>query len=310
MNCPLKFAGLIQVLLLFAVVNFAQARTDYPLKLNSKNTARQITLIGQLDSHSVEQGETFLDIARKYDLGISELTALYPKQDPWLLNPGSKVQIPTLWIVPSSKRRSIVINIPEMRLYHFHPKAGTVSTYPVTVGEADTPTPIGTFNIIDREIDPDWNIPKSLQHKYTEKIIQAGDDNPLGKYWLGLSCHGYGIHGTNNAWSVGRILSNGCIRLYPEDIEKIFPEVQKGTVVEIVYEPVKFGFRQRLIFLEVHDDPYGLIEDMEVHVRDMARKLNIERWVDWQTIYALMKEKNGVPVFVGILPNADDDASR
>ncbi|OPY08225.1 MAG: putative L,D-transpeptidase ErfK/SrfK precursor [Syntrophus sp. PtaB.Bin001] len=298
----MRVNGFIQVLLLFAAVNFAQARTDYPVTFNSKNPARQLTLIGQFYNHTVKPEETLLDIARRYNLGISELTAFYPEEDPWLLEAGTRMRIPGLWIVPQSKHRSIVINIPEMRLYFFHPKKSTVSTHPITVGEADTPTPIGTFRIIEREVDPEWNIPSKLQYKYNKKIIQAGDDNPLGKYWLGLSRRGYGIHGTNNAWSVGRVLSNGCIRLYPEDIEKIFPSVRVGTVVEIIYEPVKFGFRHRLIYVEIHEDPYGLIQDIEVHARNQAGKMNIEKWVNWEKIYAAMKEKSGVPILVGIVP--------
>ena len=232
---------IIPALLLFAAIDFSHAQTEYRYTPADKDPSKITTVIGRMGMHTVQSGETFLDIARKYDLGISELTAFYPEKDPWLLEAGSEMQIPALWVLPPAKRQAIVINVPEMRLYHFHPKKGSVSTYPVTVGEEETPTPLGTFRIVDREVDPEWNIPSKLQHKYSKKIMQAGDDNPIGKYWLGLSRRGYGIHGTDNAWSVGRILSNGCIRLYPEDIEQLFPKVPKGTVVEIVYEPVKFG---------------------------------------------------------------------
>jgi len=292
--------------LILAAVDPSLAQTDYPVVPTSKDPAKQVTLIGRFRMHTVEPGETLLDIARKYDLGISELTAFYPEKDPWLLEAGSQMQIPAIWILPPSKRRGIVINVPEMRLYHFNSKKGTVSTYPVTVGEEETPTPLGTFRIVDREIDPDWNIPPKLQQKYNKKIMQAGDDNPIGKYWLGLSARGYGIHGTDNAWSVGRILSNGCIRLYPEDIERLFPDVPKGTVVEIVYEPVKFGFRDRVIFVAVHEDPYGLIEDLEQHTRSVARKMAIEDFVDWEKVYLAMDVKNGVPAPVGTLPRGGD----
>ncbi len=297
---------IIPFFLLLAAVDIALAQTEYPVVPASKDPATLVTLIGRFQMHTVEQGETLLDIARKYDLGISELSAFYPEKDPWLLEAGTQMQIPALWILPPSKRQGIVINVPEMRLYRFHPKKGTVSTYPVTVGEEETPTPLGTFRVVDREIDPDWNIPSKLQHKYNKKIMQAGDDNPIGKYWLGLSQRGYGIHGTDNAWSVGRILSNGCIRLYPEDIEKLFPDVPKGTIVEIVYEPVKFGFRERVIFVEIHDDPYGLIEDFEQHTRSLAKKMAVENSVDWEKIYMAMDVKNGVPVPVGTLPKGGD----
>jgi lipoprotein-anchoring transpeptidase ErfK/SrfK len=83
------------------------------------------------------------------------------------------MQTPALWIVPPSKRKGIVINVPEMRLHHFHMKKGSVSTYPVTVGEEGTPTPLGTFRIVNREVDPEWNILPKLQHKYNKKIMQS-----------------------------------------------------------------------------------------------------------------------------------------
>ncbi len=287
--------------LILAFVDTARAQTVYRFTPASDDPAKTVTLIGRFRMHTVRPGETLLDIARRYNLGISALQAFHPGQDPWLLETGSEMQIPSLWIVPSTKHRGIVINVPEMRLYRFHPKKGTVSTHPVTIGEEETPTPLGTFRVIDKAIDPEWNIPPKLRHKYKENIMPAGDDNPIGKYWLGLSSRGYGIHGTDNPWSVGRVLSNGCIRLYPEDIETLFPDVPKGTVVEIIYEPVKFGFRGRVIFVEVHEDPYGLIEDLEQHTRDVAGKMAIEDSVDWEKVYLALDTKNGAPVPVGTL---------
>jgi len=297
---------IIPLLLLFAAADFSHAQTGYRYTPAAKEPSKKTTVIGRMLIHTVKTGETLLDIARHYGLGFSELKAYHPEKDPWLLEEGSQLQIPSLWVVPETKHRAIVVNVPEMRLYRFHAKTGTVSTYPVTVGEEETQTPIGTFRVVDKEIDPEWNIPPKLQYKYTKKIIPAGDDNPIGKYWLGLSARGYGIHGTDNPWSVGRILSNGCIRLYPEDIEKLYPEVPKGTVVEILYEPVKFGYGGGVIFAEVHEDPYGFIEDMKQHARTVAKKRGIEDFMNWERVDEAIESKNGVPVPVGTLPKGGD----
>jgi L,D-transpeptidase ErfK/SrfK len=297
---------IIPVLLLFAAADFSHAQTDYQYTPAAKDPSKKMTVIGQMQVHTVKTGETLLDIARHYGLGISEMQAFHPEKDPWLLEEGSDLQVPSLWIVPETKHRAVVINVPEMRLYRFHAKKGTVSTYPVTVGEEETQTPLGTFRVVDREVDPEWNIPAKLQHKYKTKIIPAGDDNPIGKYWLGLSARGYGIHGTDNAWSVGRVLSNGCIRLYPEDMEKLFRDVPVGTVVEIVYESVKFGYREGIIFVEVHEDPYGFIEDAEQLARSVAKSRGIEEYVDWEKVDEAIEWKNGVPIPVGTLPKGGD----
>jgi len=282
------------------------ARTEYRYAPAAKNPAAAGPVVGRMLVHTVKPGETLLDIARRYGLGVTTLQAFHPDKDPWLLEEGSVLEIPTLWIVPPARHRDIVINVPEMRLYRFHKKRGTVSTYAVTVGEEETQTPLGTFRVVEKEEDPEWNIPPKLRHKYKTKIMPAGPDNPIGRYWLGLSARGYGIHGTDNPWSVGRILSNGCIRLYPEDIERLYPDVPKGTVVEILYEPVKFGLRGSEIFVEVHGDPYGFIGDMEQHARTVARKQGIEAYADWEKIDEAIEAKNGVPVPVGTLPKGGD----
>lgn len=295
-------ALILAVLLSLAALDPSFAQTEYRCVPAARAPAGVGTVIGRMLVHTVKPGETLLDIARTYGLGFSELKAFHPGRDPWLLEEGSRLQIPALWIVPATKHRGIAVNVPEMRLYRFHAKKGTVVTYPVTVGEEETQTPLGTYRVVEKEEDPEWNIPPKLRYKYNTKIMPAGPDNPIGKYWLGLSARGYGIHGTDNPWSVGRILSNGCIRMYPEDIEKLYPDVPKGTVVEILYEPVKFGLRGSVLFVEVHEDPYGFIEDMGQHARLVARKKGIEACADWDKVDEAIELKNGVPVPVGVLP--------
>jgi L,D-transpeptidase ErfK/SrfK len=67
----------------------------------------------------------------------------------------------------------------------------------------------------------------------------------------------YGIHGTDIPWGVGMQVSHGCVRLYPEDIERLFPMIPVGTPGEFAYEPVKVGRRGNAVYVEVHEDIYG-----------------------------------------------------
>ncbi len=88
-------------------------------------------------------------------------------------------------------------------------------SYPVAVGKASTPTPEGTFRIVNRAINP---------------------GGPFGARWLGLNAPNgdYGIHGTNNPYSIGKDVSNGCIRMFNDQVIELGNFVSIGTVVKII----------------------------------------------------------------------------
>jgi lipoprotein-anchoring transpeptidase ErfK/SrfK len=98
-------------------------------------------------------------------------------------------------------------------------------TFPVTIGAAVSPSPVGTFQIINRVQDPTY------YHRGT--VIPAGPNNPLGPRWIGMSLQGYGIHGTSLPHSIGKAASHGCIRLRNHDIIELFPLLAVGDTLEI-----------------------------------------------------------------------------
>jgi len=248
-----------------------------------------------------------LDIVRNFGLGYNELSLLYPKMDPWIPEPGQNLLIPTQWVLPSTKFHGLVINLPEMRLYHFLPKIGMVSTYPVGIGDIGWETPVSEGRVTHRQVDPTWVIPKPLRAKYGITSVPPGPNNPLGKYWLGLSQEGYGIHGTNFPWGVGRLVSHGCIRLYPEHIVLLFEKVSVNTPVEIVYEPVKIGFRDQNIFMEVHPDIYNRIPDLQAQTLSRLHELDILSHVSFSLVKNALEKQSGLPVRVGTLKKGGDD---
>ena len=174
--------------------------------------------------------------------------------------------IPTLWIVPNNHGNQIIVNTGEMRLYYFINNNTQVYTFPIGMGVLDFKTPQGKFRVIEKKVNPTWHIPKSLQKKYGMAEMPPGPDNPLGEYKLTLSWGDYGIHGTAMPLGVGRMVSHGCTRMYPEHIKKLFPMVPVGTSVEYIYEPAKIGFRQGRIYLSVHEDVY-----FKIRFHDPAR---------------------------------------
>ncbi|RLA95166.1 MAG: L,D-transpeptidase [Deltaproteobacteria bacterium] len=257
------------------------------------------TVIGTMRQYRVKEEDTMLDIARHFDLGYNELMLLYPEVDPWLPPVGEVLRIPTRWVLPLFDKRGIVINVAELRLYLFLPEIGLVKTYPIGIGVREHPTPFGTFKVVEKEKDPTWDIPPSLRAEFGGRLqIPPGPENPLGAYWIGLSGGSYGIHGTNSPWGIGRLVSHGCIRLYPEDIERLFPLVEVGMPVKIVYEPVKFGLERGKVYVEVHPDIYHRCQDLTAHGVDLALSSGLMPYINLPPLLRALKEKEGIPVDV------------
>lgn len=264
-----------------------------------------------MGQHVVEEKETLLDIARNYELGWNEIALMYPDIDPWVPDVGTELNIPMCWILPSAGKDGIVINVPEMRLYRYISGANVVETYPVGIGTEEYQTPLGEFSVVDRQKDPVWTVPPSLREKYSFTYMPAGPNNPLGKYWLGLSTNHIGIHGTNFPWAVGRQVSRGCIRLYPEHIERLFPDVTIGTTVRIVYEPVKVGVLNGEIYMEVHPDSDGIVTDMAKEATERLQQLGEGCYVSQEIVEKVLQEKKGIPINIGsILGGGDVEAFR
>lgn len=257
------------------------------------------TMIGARQRHEVAAGETLLDIARRYDLGFNELEDLYPAVDPWLLPEGAIMTIPARQILPHPVTRGIIINVPEMRLYYYDVvgRRPMVMTFPIGIGGSDFPTPVGTFTVTSKRVHPTWFIPPSLRAKYRGiKSIPPGPNNPLGDYWMRLGDSMYGIHSTNFPWSVGRMATHGCIRMYPEDMEKFFPLVQPGTRVQLVYEPVKVAVIDGRIHIEVHRDVYGMKGDLRRYGESLLADKGLAGRVDRRRLYRAIREHTGMPV--------------
>ena len=294
-----KACALLMLVSLLLLPGASFANGAYPYRFPKKRTGidpSALTVIGASQDYVIAKEDTLLDVARNFDLGYNEMVLAYPAIDPWLTPAGETLSIPTAWVLPSVNSKGIVINVPELRLYLFFTDIKMVKTYPIGIGVLDSPTPLGRFTIMEKTKNPTWNIPLSLQEEYGRQSMPPGPDNPLGAYRLRLSNFDVGIHGTNIPWGVGRLVSHGCIRLYPEDIEELFSEVKVGTPVEIIYEPVKLGFKEGHIFVEVHPDLYNVITDLFI---DTARKLFIyQLWeeIDVDLLSKAVEEHTGIPV--------------
>jgi len=268
------------------------------------------TVVGATRHYRIHEGDTLLDVARWYDLGYNEIVDANPGFDPFVPPVGAEVVIPTEWVLPCCTYQGIVVNIPEMRLYYFRrspedPRTILVDTYPVGLGRDDRRTPRGRFRVEAKTVNPTWNIPESIRREHirergdARRVIPGGDpDNPLGKYRLKLTQRLYGIHGTDTPWGVGMEVTHGCVRLYPEDIERLFPLVPVGTPVEFTYQPVKVGTRGQAVYVEAHRDIYGLSASLASFARSALAHRQLAGRVERRLLDAAVNSALGVPVQV------------
>lgn len=265
------------------------------------------TVIGEILHYTVSDNETLLDIARTYDLGYNQIVLANPGVDPWIPPKGLKLVIPKMFVLPPESRTGIIINLPEMRLYYFRREGENLVVYtaPVGIGTEGKLTTEGLYIIYRKKEKPYWHVPESIRKKdpTLPPVVPPGPDNPLGDYALYLSREAYAIHGTNRPWGIGRRVSHGCIRLYPEDIEALFPLVPIGTPVKVIYQPTKLGLKGNTVYLQVFPDiekrfPDPILEVIKqaAFLEDLTGKNLL---LDFYKVRKYIKKADGIPRPVG-----------
>ncbi len=257
-----------------------------------------LTVVGTAKWYNIGPKDTLLDIARRNGLGYNALELLFPKMDAWVPPNGKRVFLPTFWVLPPSQYYQLVINVPELRLYFFDQRTSTVQTYPIGIGDEGWESPLGTYFINEKRPNPAWYVPASLQEKYGMAIMPPGPGNPLGEFVMKFSAGAYGVHGTAMPWGVGRLVSHGCIRCYPEHIRILYPQVPIGTKLEIIYEPLKFGRKNGQIFVQVFPDVYKKIPDYAKYAFDKLAQYPFAKDVDQKKFMVAMSLQSGVPTDV------------
>lgn len=219
-------------------------------------------IIGRLQHHIVEKGETLAQVAKQYDIGFLSLMAANKGVDPFLPLEGYVLTIPSQLILPQVPREGIVINLAELRLYYFEPDLNQVHVFPVGIGRVGRDTPEMETKISQKRPNPTWTPPASIRNEYLAKgitlpaVVPAGPENPLGEFALRLAygAGDYLIHGTNKEFGIGLRVSSGCIRMEPKDIKWLFAQVNKGEKVKVINQPIKVTLEpDRSVFVEAHE---------------------------------------------------------
>ena len=289
-----------------ALISLSAVGTSFPLPKDGD------TVVGETQTVTARYEDTLSDIGRRFSIGYEEIVSANPGVDPWLPGKGTRVRIPSQYVLPDVPHEGIVVNLPEHRLYYFpKPKLGepaVVLTYPVSIGKMDWKTPIGLTSIVDKIVRPAWYPPESVRLEHEAdgrplpKVVPPGPDNPLGEYAMRLGIPGgsYLIHGTNRPVAVGMPVTHGCIRMFPEDIEQFFKIVPTHTPVRIINQTSKAGWRDGVLFIEVHPPMEGNNDPEAESLTSVTRAVvaaTRERsaHIDWARAEAIFKQASGVP---------------
>lgn len=255
-------------------------------------------------SYIIEKGDTLYDLADNMDLGLNEILQANPQiTDPHRIYEGAEIILPTTHLIPTDDKKGIVINLAEPRLYFF-PKNGGMKTFPVTIGD-EGKTPLGKTKIKAKKEKPVWIPPASIREENPNlpEVVLSGPDNPLGNYALYLDdahhakWHNIIIHGTNVPTSIGSKVSHGCIRLYADDIELLFSEVEVGEVVKIIDQAIKVAEINGRVYLEVHlKNAVEMVpEELGVQKTICQKVEDCEMRINWQKVDEVVINNLGLP---------------
>ena len=251
----------------------------------------------------VEPEDTLLDVAFRERVGFEAVVRMNPDVDEWIPDPGTVVRLPTRFLLPDVTPDGLMLNVPELRLYDF--RAGPVpDVYAVAVGDAADPTPLGEFRVGGKRTDPVWTVPASIRAEkpYLPAQVPPGPENPLGGYWMTVGNTSYGIHGTNVRWSIGRMATHGCVRLYEDDVRRLYERTPSGTRLRIVYQPFKWGAEGEALLLEAHPDVYARLADPLAAALEVPSALGLLSALDFERVAETVAAARGEPVRVGTLP--------
>lgn len=295
-----------QILSLFTLLTITVVVSE--AKANSYNK----DYVGEMEVHRAVFEDTLVHLARWNNLGFVEMMAANPDLDPWIPGAGARVVLPKQHILPNARRKGIVINLPEMHLFYFPKDGSEPEVHSIGIGREGLKTPLGVTSVVRKKAGPTWRPTQRMKDEDPSlpDVVPAGPDNPLGTHAIYLGWPTYAIHGTNKPYGIGRRISSGCIRMYPETIKELFERVPVGTRVEVVDQPVKAGWIDDKMYIEVHPTQDQAIEveklqdlaSYEMTADDM--KLILEKagaftdHIDWENVREAVARRSGYPVAI------------
>lgn len=167
--------------------------------------------------YEIKPGDTLTGIAREFKTTVELIKKSNHITDDKIM-PGRKIKV---WTAPFS----ILMDKSQNTLI-LKSNEEVIKTYIVSAG-VNNSTPAGNFKIVNKLLNPTWF--------KAGAIVPAGSpENILGSRWMGFNLPGYGIHGTTEPQSLGKQVTQGCVRMSNSDIEELYTIIPVGTEVNIV----------------------------------------------------------------------------
>lgn len=279
---------------------------------SSARAAYDKDYFGETVTYKAKFEDTLIHLARNNGLGFVELRAANPTLDPWIPGRNARITLPQQHLLPEAPREGLVINLAEMRVYYFKVPGEEPLTFPISIGREGLQTPTGTTKIVRKKEGPTWRPTPRMREEdpALPESVPPGPDNPLGSHALYLGWPQYLMHGTNKPYGIGRRVSSGCMRMYPEDIKELFPQVPVGTAVNVVDQPVKAGWIDDEFYIEVSPtqdqakaiEENGVLKTYEISKEDIAlinrRAGERQDDINWEKVRQVVKDHKGYPVAV------------
>lgn len=283
----------------FAILLLVIANVD---PVRGQDAVWPTAIVGGRFDYEVQRGDTLATIGARFGVARATLIDDNRLARPDKLSPGQSLAINNTHIAMWEPSATLTINIAQRLLTLI--EDGHVMAYPVTVGRRSWPTPVGAFTIIDKETDPVWDVPVSIQRELQQQgkpvitKMPPGPDNPLGAHWIRLSLPGLGIHGTNAPSSIYRFSSHGCIRMHPDDVAHVFERVDIGTTGVLIFQPVLIALVDGKVWLEVNPDEYRRSPNPARVVSELAARQGLGDRIDWDAVAAVVRQRRGGAVDV------------
>jgi L,D-transpeptidase ErfK/SrfK len=251
-----------------------------------------------------QAGDSLTSIGARYGVDVATLARANGLASDARLALGQSLRIDNPHIVPrltdGGPLQGILVNVPQRMLFVFEAGAA-LAAYPVAAGRPSWPTPLGAFTVDERAVDKTWVVPASIQAEMAREgkpvltRVAPGAENPLGRYWLGLSPGGCGIHATNAPASIYGLRTHGCIRLHEDDAGALYERTALRDTVRIVYQPVLLAeLADGRVCLEAHRDAYRRAQAPEAELDRLLSESGTSDRIDRLRALAVLEAREGV----------------